>query len=99
MLSAGGCVITKKCYHEDMNKVINIPNPKTLMKEKNLVLIPRKEYEHLRRLSSRAVPEIKLTNTQEKAIRESERELKRGDYLTLAEIEHELGGSRTQTGK
>ena len=78
---------------------VTIPNLKKITIEKKLVLIPKREYEFLLRLKTRVVPEIKLTSVDKRAIAQSERELKRGDYLTLDELEHELESSRAKARK
>lgn len=77
-----------------MSKLVTIPNPRSLAKEKELVLIPRREYELLLHLKSRVIPEVSLTLKQRLALTKSERELRSGSYLTLDELEHELGGAR-----
>lgn len=82
-----------------MNRVITIPNRKILKQEKELVLLPKKEYENLRKLSLRAIPEVEITPSQKRAIAASEKELKSGKYLTLAELENELGSAHTKARK
>ena len=64
-----------------------------------IVKIPRKEYEGLFRKQEDKFPEVKLTPSEKRAIMQSEKELKRGDYITLDELEYELGRSRAKARK
>lgn len=79
-----------------MTKTISIPNPKILEREKELVLIPRREYEALLRTKFKKIKEVILTADQRKAIERSHEELRRGDYLTLNELEKYLARSRAK---
>ena len=80
-----------------MTKTITIPNPKTLEYEKEMVLIPKREYETLIHIKQKGIPEVKLTKRQKQAIRESERELEKGEYFTLNEFENHLARSHSKT--
>ena len=75
-----------------MTKNITIPNPRTLEAEK-LVLIPRVEYRALLRVKRDGIREVVLTNAEKKAITRSRKEIERGDYLTLDELEKDLDRS------
>lgn len=72
-----------------MGAVITIP--KELIKEKELVLIPRKKYEELLRIR-KIIPLMKLSPLEKRAIKEAREELRKGKYLTLKQFQHELGG-------
>ena len=68
--------------------------PKKLAQKGDLVMIPRKEYEGLLRRRPKIIPMAKLTPAEARAIERSEKEFARGDYVTLDELEHELGRTR-----
>jgi hypothetical protein len=80
-----------------MTKTITVPNPRSLEIEKDLVIIPRKEYEALVRIKFKGIPEVRLTSRQKRAIFQSEQELQRGDYFTLNEFDRYLARSRSKT--
>lgn len=71
-----------------MTSVITIPQE--LIKEKELVLVPRKKYEELLQFRE-MIPEIKLTLGERKALRGARKELREGRYLTIKQLQHELG--------
>lgn len=81
-----------------MNAIVTIPRLKNIAKEKGLVLISRREYEALR-MKAKAIPRVSLTAGQKSAISRSERELRLGKYLTLRQLEHELGSTRAKARK
>ena len=66
--------------------------PKTLVKRGDLVVIPRKEYEDLLRFKT--IRTFKPTRAQKRDLREARKEFARGQYVTLAQLNHELGSSR-----
>ena len=63
--------------------------PKELSREE-LVLIPRKQYEELLDLK-KIITLIKPTPSEKKAIKEAREELRKGEYLTIRQLQHELG--------
>ncbi|MCH7552368.1 hypothetical protein IIB49_03195 [Patescibacteria group bacterium] len=71
-----------------MEKVITIP--KELAKKGDLVIIPRKEYEGLV-LRQKIVPVVKMTSAQKRDLKEARKEFARGEYVTLEQLENELG--------
>ena len=79
-----------------MNTVVTVPSSTKLKEEKELVLIPKREYETLLRMKSRAVPEIAISAATKRAIRKSEKELRAGQFITLSELHHVVGGGRTK---
>ena len=70
--------------------------PKKLVKKDDMVIIPRKEYELLLQRQPKVIPVVKLTTAEKRAIARSEKEFSRGEYITLEELEHELGGTDTK---
>ncbi|OGD30620.1 hypothetical protein A2W60_02795 [Candidatus Azambacteria bacterium RIFCSPHIGHO2_02_46_12] len=64
--------------------------PKEMIKEKELIVIPRREYEQLLK-QQKVVPVIKLTPSEKRALEKSRGEMARGEFITLKELEHELG--------
>ena len=69
---------------------ITIPNSKIFQQAKELVLIPREEYESLICLKIKKIREANLTALQKKAIAKSEKELKSGEFFTINELEQYL---------
>ena len=70
--------------------------PKKLAQKGELVLIPRKEYEILIRRQPKFIPVADLSASEKRAIARSEKELARGEYITLGDFEHELGSARAK---
>lgn len=65
--------------------------PKNLIKNNDdLVIVPRKEYEEFSRLR-KIIPLVKLTPGQKRDLEQARKEYKRGEYITLSELEYELG--------
>ena len=71
-----------------MGTVITIP--KELIKKGELVLIPRADYEELLRIK-KIISLVEPSSSEKKAIKEAQRELQEGKYLTLKQFQHELG--------
>lgn len=65
--------------------------PKQLIQEKELVLIPKKEYEELLEWKKKSFQVVKPTKSDLRAIERGRREVVRGDYVTLGEFKKELG--------
>lgn len=65
--------------------------PKELAKEGEIVLIPRREYERLTKLSKRVAPEVKLTPGQRRALAAGRRNKKVGNFLTFDGLKAKLG--------
>lgn len=72
-----------------MSKTVTITIPKTLARKGELILVPRKEYEEL--LRQKKIPIVSLTSTEQRDLESARRELKRGEYTILKELENELG--------
>ncbi|OGZ32615.1 MAG: hypothetical protein A3H02_01830 [Candidatus Niyogibacteria bacterium RIFCSPLOWO2_12_FULL_41_13] len=69
--------------------MIAITIPKNLIKD-DLVIIPRKDYEDFLRLQ-KVMPLIELTPSQKRDLEQSRKEFSRGEYITLRQLENELG--------
>jgi len=67
---------------------------KLTRENEDLVAIPRKEYEEFLRLRLDRIPEVKLTPTQKKHIDEARKNMAKGNYLTIDELERKLGLAR-----
>lgn len=67
--------------------------PKKLAQKGDLVVIPRKEYEVLMGLK-RVFPVVKPSKEEIRAIRRGEREIAKGEYVTLEQLKRELERSR-----
>lgn len=64
--------------------------PKEITRKGDLVIIPRKEYEEFLRLR-KIIPLVKLTPGQKRDLEQARKEYKKGEYITLSQLEHELG--------
>lgn len=64
--------------------------PQKLIKNDDLIIIPRKEYEGLLH-KQRVIPIAKLTSFEKKALDKARREMARGEYITLEKLEYEMG--------
>lgn len=63
--------------------------PKKLAQKGDLVLIPLEEYEELL-LGKKGVKTFKPTAAIKRALKEAEKQVAKGEYYTLEELEHEL---------
>jgi hypothetical protein len=70
-----------------MQKVITIP--RELVKEGDLVVMPRAEYEEYLGLK-KIIPIIMASRAERKAIKEGRREIQKGKYLTLQQFKNEV---------
>jgi len=71
-----------------MIKALTIPSE--LLKEESLVIIPRSEYEEFLDLK-KTFKLVEATISEKKAIRNGRVQIKKGDYLNLKQLKHELG--------
>ncbi len=60
------------------------------LKEDDLIAIPRKEYEEFLELR-KAIPLVELTPSEKRDLKRARKEYARGEYLTLDQLENELG--------
>jgi len=75
--------------------MVTIAVPKKIVhKREDLIILPRLEYEAL--LKRKGIREVKLTVGERRAVKESEKELAKGDYLTLNELEKYLASSHSK---
>jgi hypothetical protein len=67
--------------------------PKKNSKAKELVAIPREEYEELLDIKKNVemVKEFIPTAAQKKDLTEARKEYEKGEYITLEQLDHELG--------
>lgn len=64
--------------------------PKEISEKGDLIVIPRLEYEGLLKRHI-VVPVVKLTQTEKRVLERSRKEMAEGKYVTLEELENELG--------
>ncbi|OGN09063.1 MAG: hypothetical protein A3J46_06115 [Candidatus Yanofskybacteria bacterium RIFCSPHIGHO2_02_FULL_41_11] len=64
--------------------------PKQLIREKELVLIPKKEYKELLGWKKRSFKVVKPTKAELKAIERGRREIALGKYESWEKVKHEL---------
>ncbi len=72
-----------------MNKMLTIP--RELSRQGDLVIMPRRDYEELLRLK-KVIALVEPTSSEKKAIKSGRKEIREGKYLTLGQLENELGG-------
>ena len=70
-----------------MGKIITIP--KKITKGKELVVIPREEYEKLLELEK--IYEFQPTAAQKRALIKARKNRKKGNFLTFNELKNKLG--------
>ena len=63
--------------------------PKNLIKNDDLVILPRKEYERL--LIARLIPEFQPTTAEKKDLARARKNRAQGSFLTFNELKHKLG--------
>jgi hypothetical protein len=66
--------------------------PKKMAEMGDLVIIPRQEYNALLK-RRKVVPVIKLTASEKRSLDRARREMNRGEFITLEELEHELAST------
>ena len=69
--------------------------PKNLIKNDDLVILTRKTYENLLK-TKKIIPLVKLTSSEKESIKLARKEISRGEYVTLRELEHEMGIVRSK---
>lgn len=70
-----------------MNTITKI---KKTSKNKDVVVVSRKEYESLLE-RQRFIPIVKLNLTEKKALEKARKEMSIGDYFTINQIKNDLG--------
>lgn len=71
-----------------MHPTVTLLNPKSITREREFVLIPKKEYEDLR---ERAVPEVTLTPRERRMVARGRREVARGEWVSLSDLSYVVG--------
>lgn len=66
--------------------------PRSLIKNDDLVVIPRKEYNSLLELK-KVIAIVKATKSELAAVKRGEREIKRGDFAFWSKLKHDLAHS------
>ena len=69
-----------------MSRAIAIP--RELLKEEGLVIIPRSDYEEFLSLK-KAIPLVKATLSEKRAIQAGRKEIREGKYLNLKQLKNE----------
>lgn len=67
--------------------------PKNLIKNDDLVIIPRKEYDNFLEFK-KIIPFVKATKKEIAAIKRGEKEIKKGEYIFWNKLKHDLARSR-----
>ena len=70
-------------------KVITIP--KNLIKNDDLVVIPRREYEEFLRFRFSKIKEVNMTSQQKRILAQARKNLKKGKFLAIYELKEKLG--------
>lgn len=68
--------------------------PKALIREEELIVIPKKEYENLLRTRAQRIQEVTMNSIQKRALDASRKNLSKGKFLTIHELRHKLGIAR-----
>ena len=68
--------------------------PRRMMARDDLVIVSRKEYEDLLRRCLRKTSEVELTPLQKRKLVQARKNMARGNYLTIDELERKLGFAR-----
>ena len=71
--------------------MVVITVPKNLIKNDDLVIIPRKEYEEFLGFRLRKIQEAELTIVQKRALIRARKNLSKGKFLTIYELKKKLG--------
>lgn len=67
--------------------------PKKLAQKGDLVVLPRREYEEFLEWR-KAIPVVKPTRSELRAIKKSEKEIQEGKYISWHELKRELAHTR-----
>ncbi|MEK7568911.1 MAG: hypothetical protein AAB497_02260 [Patescibacteria group bacterium] len=68
--------------------------PRNLIKNDDLVVIPRKEYNNLLELK-KIIPIVNATKKEIVAIRRGEKEIKKGEFVLWNKLKYDLENSRS----
>ena len=64
--------------------------PKYLIREKELVVIPKEEYKTLLKMRAQRIQEVVMTKAQKRALQNARKNLSKGKTLTLGELKQKL---------
>ena len=70
-----------------MSKVLTIP--REFLKEEGLVIIPQSEYKEFLDLK-KTIRIVEATKSEKKAIKNGRTQIKKGNYVNLQQLKHEL---------
>lgn len=66
--------------------------PKKLIKNDDLIIIPRKEYEKILDFRFKKIEkEVELTSVQKRTLIQARKNLSKGQFLTMYELKQKLG--------
>lgn len=65
--------------------------PKNLIKNDDLVIIPRKEYQDFLEFRLKKMKEVELTVRQKRAITQARKNLSKGKFLTIYDLKQKMG--------
>ncbi|OGF61895.1 hypothetical protein A2926_00720 [Candidatus Giovannonibacteria bacterium RIFCSPLOWO2_01_FULL_44_40] len=68
--------------------------PPSLIKEQELVIIPKKAYEDLLKIRNAKIKEVEMTSLQKKTLLQMRQNLAKGKFLTTHELRRKLGIER-----
>ncbi|MBU2109410.1 hypothetical protein KKB71_00405 [Patescibacteria group bacterium] len=69
--------------------------PKNLIKNDDLVILTRKTYENLLK-TKKIIPLVNLTSSEKESVKRARKEISKGEYITLRELEYEMGIARSK---
>ena len=74
-----------------------IPNPNEIKKGREFILMPKGNYKAFFEVEiKKIIPIVQATVSEKRAIERSRRELAKGEYITLDELERELALNHTK---
>ena len=65
--------------------------PKNLLREEDLVVIPKSEYKSLLQIRTKKIEEVKMTSITKKALMSARKNLSKNKFLNIGELRHKLG--------
>lgn len=71
--------------------MVTITIPKKLMKNDDLVVVPRREYEEFLDFRLKKIKEVELTSLQKRALIRARKNLSKGKFLTIYELKQKMG--------
>ncbi len=71
--------------------MVTITIPKKLMKNDDLVVVSRREYEEFLDFRLKKIKEVELTSLQKRALIRARKNLSKGKFLTIYELKQKMG--------